>query len=143
MPRPHLLRRSGSLRRFSPFLPVVKMTEFTAVSWWITQKRLQRDGILLKRLIYRKMAGTMKLYILVVKLTAPPISSLVFFRGKGDFFQKKRAVLALHVGGVRFENMPDGILLIRKVCSVNPSVTLANAEFKIMYADGTLIGDSN
>ena len=44
---------------------------------------------------------------------------------------------------VRFENMPDGILLIRKVCSVNPSVTLANAEFKIMYADGTLIGDSN
>ena len=44
---------------------------------------------------------------------------------------------------VRFENMPDGILLIRKVCSVNPSVTLANAEFKIMYADDTLIGDSN
>ena len=44
---------------------------------------------------------------------------------------------------VRFENMPDGILLIRKVCSVNPSVTLPNAEFKITYADGTLIGDSN
>lgn len=44
---------------------------------------------------------------------------------------------------VRFENMPDGILLIRKVCSVNPSVTLPNAEFKVMYADGTLIGDSN
>ena len=44
---------------------------------------------------------------------------------------------------VRFDNAPDGILLIRKVCSVNPSVTLANAEFKITYADGTLIGDSN
>ena len=44
---------------------------------------------------------------------------------------------------VRFENMPDGLLLVRKVCAVNPSVTLPNAEFKIMYADGTLIGDSN
>ena len=44
---------------------------------------------------------------------------------------------------VRFENMPDGILLIRKVCSVNPSVTLPDAEFKVMYADGTLIGDNN
>ena len=44
---------------------------------------------------------------------------------------------------VRFENMPDGILLIRKVCATNPSVTLPNAEFKIVYADGTLIGDSN
>ena len=44
---------------------------------------------------------------------------------------------------VKFDNAPDGILLIRKVCSVNPSVTLANAEFKVMYADGTLIGDSN
>ena len=39
--------------------------------------------------------------------------------------------------------MPDGILLIRKVCSVNPSVTLPDAEFKVMYADGTLIGDNN
>ena len=44
---------------------------------------------------------------------------------------------------VRFENAPDGILLIRKVCSVNPSVTLQNAEFKVMYADGQFIGDSN
>ena len=44
---------------------------------------------------------------------------------------------------VSFDNAPDGILLIRKVCSVNPSVTLANAEFKITYADGTLIGDAN
>ena len=44
---------------------------------------------------------------------------------------------------VRFENMPDGILLIRKVCATNPSVTLPDAEFKITYADGTLIGDSN
>jgi len=44
---------------------------------------------------------------------------------------------------VSFDNSPDGILLIRKVCSVNPSITLQNAEFKIMYADGALIGDSN
>ena len=44
---------------------------------------------------------------------------------------------------VRFKNMPDGNLLIRKVCSVNPSITLPDAEFKIMYADGTVIGDSN
>lgn len=44
---------------------------------------------------------------------------------------------------VSFDNAPDGILLIRKVCSVNPSVTLQDAEFKVMYADGTLIGDSN
>ena len=44
---------------------------------------------------------------------------------------------------VKFDNSPDGNLLIRKVCSVNPSVTLQDAEFKITYADGTLIGDSN
>lgn len=44
---------------------------------------------------------------------------------------------------VRFENMPDGNLLIRKVCATNPSVALADAEFKITYADGALIGDSN
>ena len=44
---------------------------------------------------------------------------------------------------VRFENMPDGNLLIRKVCATNPSVTLPDAEFKVTYADGTLIGDSN
>ncbi len=44
---------------------------------------------------------------------------------------------------VSFDNSPDGILLVRKVCSVNPSVTLQDAEFKITYADGTLIGDSN
>ena len=44
---------------------------------------------------------------------------------------------------VSFDNAPDGILLIRKVCATNPSVTLQNAEFKVMYADGTLIGDSN
>ena len=44
---------------------------------------------------------------------------------------------------VRFDNSPDGSLLIRKVCSVNPSITLQDAEFKVMYADGTLIGDSN
>ena len=44
---------------------------------------------------------------------------------------------------VRFENMPDGQLLIRKVCDVNPSITLQDAEFKITYTDGTLIGDSN
>ena len=44
---------------------------------------------------------------------------------------------------VRFDNAPDGSLLIRKVCSVNPSITLQDAEFKVTYADGTLIGDSN
>ncbi len=44
---------------------------------------------------------------------------------------------------VTFDNAPDGLLLIRKVCSVNPSVTLQDAEFKVTYADGTLIGDSN
>ena len=44
---------------------------------------------------------------------------------------------------VRFDNMPDGLLLVRKVCATNPSVTLQNAEFKITYADGTVIGDSN
>jgi len=36
---------------------------------------------------------------------------------------------------VTFDNAPDGMLLIRKVCSVNPSVTLQDAEFKITYAD--------
>ena len=30
---------------------------------------------------------------------------------------------------VRFTNMPDGTLLIRKVCSVNPSITLQNARW--------------
>ncbi len=44
---------------------------------------------------------------------------------------------------VHFENLPDGNLLIRKVCSVNPRVTLPDAEFKITYADGSVIGDSN
>ncbi len=44
---------------------------------------------------------------------------------------------------VTFDNAPDGMLLIRKVCSVNPSITLQDAEFKVTYADGTLIGDSN
>ena len=44
---------------------------------------------------------------------------------------------------VRFTNSPDGMLLIRKVCSVNPSVTLQDAEFKVLYADGSVVGDSN
>ena len=44
---------------------------------------------------------------------------------------------------VTFDNAPDGLLLIRKVCSVNPSITLQDAEFKVTYADGTVIGDSN
>ena len=44
---------------------------------------------------------------------------------------------------LEFRNQPMGSLLIRKVCSVNPSVTLANAEFKVAYSDGSLIGDSN
>lgn len=34
-------------------------------------------------------------------------------------------------------------MLIRKVCATNPSVTLQNAEFKVIYADGALIGDEN
>ena len=38
---------------------------------------------------------------------------------------------------VRFNNSPNGSLLIRKVCATNPSVTLQNAEFKVTYADGT------
>ena len=44
---------------------------------------------------------------------------------------------------LEFRNQPMGFLLIQKVCSVNPSVTLANAEFKVTYSDGSLIGDSN
>ena len=44
---------------------------------------------------------------------------------------------------IEFDNSPDGNLLIKKVCSVNPSVTLANAQFKVTYADGTLIGNDN
>ena len=44
---------------------------------------------------------------------------------------------------VIFTNSPDGSLLIRKVCAVNPSTTLQDAEFKVTYSDGTLIGDSN
>ena len=44
---------------------------------------------------------------------------------------------------VRFNNSPDGSILIRKVCATNPSITLQNAEFKVMYSDGVLIGDSN
>ena len=42
-----------------------------------------------------------------------------------------------------FVNVPDGSLLIRKVCSLNPSVTLQDAEFKVTYSDGTVIGDAN
>jgi len=44
---------------------------------------------------------------------------------------------------LEFRNQPLGSLLIRKVCSVNPCVTLANAEFKVTYSDGALIGNSN
>ncbi len=44
---------------------------------------------------------------------------------------------------VYFGNAPKGSLLIRKVCSVNPSVTLQDAEFKVTYADGSVIGESN
>ena len=43
---------------------------------------------------------------------------------------------------LEFRNQPTGSLLVRKVCATNPSVTLQNAEFKIAYADGTLVGDS-
>ncbi|MCM1233575.1 MAG: SpaA isopeptide-forming pilin-related protein [Ruminococcus flavefaciens] len=44
---------------------------------------------------------------------------------------------------LEFRNQPMGSLLIRKVCSVNPSVTLANAEFKVTYADGSIVGTSS
>ena len=44
---------------------------------------------------------------------------------------------------VRFNNSPDGSLLLRKVCATNPSVTLQNAEFKVTYSDGSFIGDGN
>ncbi len=44
---------------------------------------------------------------------------------------------------LEFRNQPTGSLLIRKVCAVNPSVTLQNAEFKVTYSDGSVIGDSN
>ena len=44
---------------------------------------------------------------------------------------------------VRFNNSPDGSLLLRKVCATNPSVTLQNAEFKVVYSDGSFIGDGN
>ena len=44
---------------------------------------------------------------------------------------------------LEFRNQPYGSLLIRKVCSVNPSVTLRNAEFKVAYSDGSLVGDTN
>ena len=44
---------------------------------------------------------------------------------------------------LEFRNQPLGSLLIRKVCSVNPSVTLKNAEFKVTYSDGSVVGDSN
>ena len=33
--------------------------------------------------------------------------------------------------------------MLFRSCSVNPSVTLQDAEFKIIYADGSVIGDSN
>ena len=42
-----------------------------------------------------------------------------------------------------FTNDPDGSLLIRKVCAVNPSVTLQDAEFKVLYTDGSVVGSSN
>ena len=44
---------------------------------------------------------------------------------------------------LEFRNQPLGSLLIRKVCPVNPSVTLKNAEFKVTYSDGSVVGDSN
>ena len=44
---------------------------------------------------------------------------------------------------VPYEYYPDGSLLIRKVCAVNPSVTLQGAEFKVLYADGSVVGDGN
>ena len=40
--------------------------------------------------------------------------------------------------------MPDGILLVRKVCAANPSVSPCRMRSsRVTYADGTLIGDCN
>lgn len=51
---------------------------------------------------------------------------------------KEQDVVQLYFG-----NTPKGSLLIRKVCAVDPSITLQNAEFKVTYADGSVIGTSN
>ena len=51
---------------------------------------------------------------------------------------KEQDVVQLYFG-----NTPKGSLLIRKVCSVDPSITLQNAEFKVTYSDGSVIGTSN
>ncbi|KAF5069978.1 Prealbumin-like fold domain protein [anaerobic digester metagenome] len=44
---------------------------------------------------------------------------------------------------LRFSNSPLGSLLIKKVCSLNSAKVLSGAEFKVTYADGTLIGNDN
>lgn len=51
---------------------------------------------------------------------------------------KEQDVVQLYFG-----NTPKGSLLIRKVCAVDPSITLQNAEFKVTYSDGSVIGTSN
>ena len=51
---------------------------------------------------------------------------------------KQQDVVQLYFG-----NSPKGSLLIRKVCAVDPSITLQNAEFKVTYSDGSVIGASN
>ena len=51
---------------------------------------------------------------------------------------KEQDVVQLYFG-----NTPKGSLLIRKVCAVDPSMTLQNAEFKVTYSDGSVIGTSN
>lgn len=44
---------------------------------------------------------------------------------------------------VYFDNNPKGSLLIKKVCSNNPSVMLAGAQFEVKYTDGSFIGNTN
>lgn len=44
---------------------------------------------------------------------------------------------------VKFSNAPKGTLQVVKVCSLNAAKLLADAEFKVTYTDGTLIGENN
>ena len=65
-----------------------------------------------------------------------------------NIIQSSETIMLADSGGAErghgaFHQRAGRTALIRKVCSVNPSVTLQNAEFKVAYADGTLIGDGN
>lgn len=51
---------------------------------------------------------------------------------------KKQDVITL-----RFSNSPLGSLLIKKICSLNSATVLPEADFKVTYSDGALIGNAN